>query len=159
MLSLTSCGAQATAKGAQPMAVGPTAILLPRILRERGAVHAQVGLLRLTALAAGLGPGSAASGGARLMLWFLQCLLGHCLSAVNILVAGEVLAVLGQRPDVMDKYLGKGASLCSRGARQPGGSSVQLPCMGHDCGLSLDAGSHSGGTSLHHVKGLKKAIF
>ena len=83
-------------------------------------VYAQVGLLRLTALAAKLGPGSAATGGARLMLWFLQCLLAHCLSAVNTLVAGEVQAVLGPRPDVMDRFLGKGAAFCSRQARRPG---------------------------------------
>ena len=80
----------------------------------------QVGLLRLTALAAKLAPGSNASGGSRLMLWFLQCLLGHCLSVVNTFVAGEVQAVLGQRPDVMDRYLAKGAYLCSRQAQEPG---------------------------------------
>jgi hypothetical protein len=80
----------------------------------------QVGLLRLTALVAKLAPGSGASGGGRLMLWFLQCLLGHCLSAVNTFVAGEVHSVLGRRPDVMDRYLAKGASFCSRQARQPG---------------------------------------
>ena len=84
------------------------------------ALGAQVGLLRLTALAAKLAPSSAASGGSRLMLWFLQCLLAHCLSAINTLVAGEVQAVLGPRPDVMDRYLGKGASFCSRQAREPG---------------------------------------
>ena len=89
-------------------------------LVERHASCAQVGLLRLTALAAKLGPSSAATGGARLMLWFLQCLLAHCLSAINTLVAGEVQAVLGPRPDVMDRYLGKGAAFCSRQARRPG---------------------------------------
>ena len=80
----------------------------------------QVGLLRLTTLAAKLAPGSSTTEGSRLMLWFLQCLLAHCLSAINTFVAGEVQAVLGPRPDVMDRYLGKGASLCSRQAREPG---------------------------------------
>ena len=91
-----------------------------RALHEHHALCVQVGLLRLTALAARLGPGSAATGGARLMLWFLQCLLAHCLSAINTLIAGEVQAVLRSRPDVMDRYLGKGAAFCSRQARRPG---------------------------------------
>ena len=97
------------------MAACPSMALL-----ERHALCVQVGLLRLTALAAKLGPSSAATGGARLMLWFLQCLLAHCLSAINTLVAGEVQAVLGPRPDVMDRFLGKGAAFCSRQARRPG---------------------------------------
>lgn len=80
----------------------------------------QVGLLRLTALAAKMAPSSSTTGGSRLMLWFLQCLLAHCLSAITTFVAGEVQAVLGPRPDVMDRYLGKGASVCSRQAREPG---------------------------------------
>ena len=89
-------------------------------LAERCDWGVQVGLLRLTALAAKLAPSSSATGGSRLMLWFLQCLLAHCLSAINTFVAGEVQAVLGPRPDVMDTYLGKGASFCSRQAREPG---------------------------------------
>ena len=95
------------------------------------AVGAQVGLLRLTALTAKLAPSSAASGGSRLMLWFLQCLLAHCLTAVNTFVAGEVKAVLGPRPDVMDKYLGKGASFCSRQAWVPGAAATSQGNVPH----------------------------
>lgn len=105
----------------------------------------QVGLLRLTALAAKLAPGSNASGGSRLMLWFLQCLLGHCLSAVNTFVAGEVQAVLGQRPDVMDRYLAKGASFCSRQAREPGEAMARVLLVScillqqkYECGTGHD---------------------
>ena len=39
----------------------------------------QVSLLFLTALVAKLVAGSDASAGSRLTLWYLQCLLGHCL--------------------------------------------------------------------------------
>ena len=87
---------------------------------EKCTLHVQVGLLRLTTMAAKLAPNSRLTDGSRLMLWFLQCLLAHCLSAIITFVAGEVQAVLGPRPDVMDSYLGKGASLCSRQAREPG---------------------------------------
>lgn len=105
-------------------------------LLEHHALCMQVGLLRLTALAAKLGPGSTATGGARLMLWFLQCLLAHSLSAVNTLVAGEVQAALGPRPDVMDRYLGKGAAFCSRQARRPGKLSPKS-CMAASVGPRL----------------------
>ena len=87
---------------------------------EKCTLHVQVGLLRLTTMAAKLAPNSRLTDGSRLMLWFLQCLLAHCLSAIITFVAGEVQAVLGPRPDVMDSYLGKGASLCSRQARESG---------------------------------------
>ena len=103
-------------KSARRMVAFPSLALLERpVLCSR-----RWDCFALTALAAKLGPSSAATGGARLMLWFLQCLLAHCLSAINTLVAGEIQAVLGPRPDVMDKYLGKGAAFCSRQARRPG---------------------------------------
>ena len=90
------------------------------LLEKSITLHVQVGLLRLTTMTAKLAPNSSLTDGSRLMLWFLQCLLAHCLSAINTFVAGEVQAVLGPQPDVMDSYLGKGASLCSRQAREPG---------------------------------------
>ena len=112
---VSHCSAACERTSARTTAACPSMALV-----ERHALCAQVGLLRLTALAARLGPSNAASGGTRLMAWFLQCLLAHCLSAINTLVAGEVQAVLGPRPDVMDRFLGKGAAFCSRQARRPG---------------------------------------
>ena len=105
----------------------------------------QVGLLRLTALAAKLAPNSSTSGGSRLMLWFLQCLLAHCLSAINTFVAGEVQSVLGPRPDVMDRYLGKGASFCSRQAREPGEqrrAKTRPPHPNESCSAELLGAAH-----------------
>lgn len=87
-----------------------------------GWVDVQVAILRLNALNddgaqhtinESTGKGSAA-------LWFLQCLLAHVVSAVDTFITGEVRAVVGARPDVMEKYLSEDARFCSRQARVPG---------------------------------------
>ncbi|KAK9905588.1 hypothetical protein WJX75_002584 [Coccomyxa subellipsoidea] len=53
-------------------------------------------------------------------LWFLQCLLAHVVSAVDTFVTGEVRAVTGARPDIVEMYLSQDARFCSRQAKAPG---------------------------------------
>lgn len=72
----------------------------------------QVAISRLHALA------DKDNGGAA--LWFLQCLLAHVVSAVDTFVTGEVRAVTGARPDIVEMYLSQDARFCSRQAKAPG---------------------------------------